>query len=86
MTRIAFFSAAIFFFANCGHKAPQTTANAPATAQAGLPWAGDVDLVCEMKVDQTTEDTAHYAGKVYGFCNPHCKDEFKANPAKYVGQ
>lgn len=83
--RNTLFFAVVILLAACGQKAPQTTSTAT-TAQAGLPWAGDVDLVCEMKVDPSTEDTAHYAGKVYGFCNPHCKDEFKANPAKYAGQ
>ena len=61
--------------------------NAPsATTIGGLPWAGDQDVVCEMKIDQTVEDTLHYSGKVYGFCGTSCKEKFQENPAKYVGK
>ncbi|MBC7775806.1 MAG: YHS domain-containing protein [Phycisphaerae bacterium] len=39
-----------------------------------------------MKVDRTVEDTVHYGGKIYGFCGLSCKEDFQANPAKYVGK
>ena len=29
-------------------------------------------------------DTAHYNGKVYGFCSKGCKDKFVKSPADYV--
>jgi YHS domain-containing protein len=28
-------------------------------------------------------DTAHYKGKVYGFCSKECKDEFEKAPLQY---
>ncbi|MDO8365239.1 MAG: YHS domain-containing protein [Saprospiraceae bacterium] len=68
--------------AACQQSTPKTAQ--PTTAnQETLPWATDIDLVCEMKVDKTTEDTVHYNGKIYGFCNPGCKETFQENPAKY---
>ncbi len=35
-----------------------------------------------LKTNAEIADTAHYKGKVYGFCGPKCKDAFKANPEK----
>ncbi len=67
-------------------KASPTEQAAPTANAETLPWAGDQDLVCEMKVDQTAEDTVHYGGKVYGFCGQSCKEDFQANPAKFVGK
>jgi len=46
--------------------------------------ASDKDPVCQMSVKDHFEDTASYNGKVYGFCNPGCKAEFKKDPQKYV--
>lgn len=42
------------------------------------------DLVCGMPVKAGVSDTAHYKGKVYGFCAKECKDEFLKNPKKYL--
>jgi YHS domain-containing protein len=88
MKQLSIFSAftlALFLFA-CQQSAPNT--NTPTAAAAGpdLPWATDLDLVCEMKVDKTVEDTVHYNGKVYGFCNAGCKKTFLENPGKYGAQ
>lgn len=73
----------------CQSKPSKPVSNEPSTPAAtigGLAWAGDQDVVCEMKIDQTVEDTAHYAGKVFGFCGPSCKETFQENPGKYVGK
>jgi len=43
------------------------------------------DPVCNMSMkEHSITDTMSYGGKVYGFCNPGCKDEFKKEPAKYL--
>lgn len=67
----------------CQHSAPKK--NAGTAIDASL-WASDKDPVCGMKVDPTVEDTMFYQGKVYGFCNAACKEEFKSDPASYVGE
>lgn len=72
-----------FLFAACQQNSPKTPASIPTASAETLPWATDLDLVCEMKVDQTVEDTMHFNGKIYGFCNPNCKEEFQSNPTKY---
>jgi len=42
------------------------------------------DPVCGMDVDDS--DLAHeHAGRAYHFCNPKCRDKFKADPARYLG-
>lgn len=42
------------------------------------------DFICGMPITAGVGDTAHYKGKVYGFCSTGCKDEFKKNPASYL--
>jgi|688.fasta_scaffold539365_2 YHS domain-containing protein len=84
MKQFRFFTAAccaILLVVACQQNTPNTsTATA---AGPDLPWATELDLVCEMKVDKTVEDTVHFKGKVYGFCNTGCKETFLENPGKY---
>jgi YHS domain-containing protein len=42
------------------------------------------DLVCGMSLTAGIGDTAHYNGKVYGFCSTGCKDKFVKKPADYI--
>ena len=42
------------------------------------------DLVCGMPLTAGIGDTAHYNGKVYGFCSRGCKDKFVKSPAEYL--
>ncbi|MHA1770744.1 MAG: heavy metal translocating P-type ATPase [Candidatus Thorarchaeota archaeon] len=43
-----------------------------------------VDPICKMDVDiATAELYSDYKGKRYYFCNPHCKELFDSDPAKY---
>lgn len=42
------------------------------------------DLVCGMPVLKAIADTAHYRGKLYGFCSKGCKEEFQKNPEGYL--
>lgn len=44
------------------------------------------DFICGMPVTAGIADTAHYKGKVYGFCATECKDEFLKNPAGNIAQ
>ena len=38
------------------------------------------DPSCGMPLTAGIEDTAHYNGKVYGFCSDECKQIFLKNP------
>lgn len=49
-----------------------------------MKFADKKDLVCGMPTSAGITDTAHYKGKVYGFCAKECKDEFLKNPASYL--
>ncbi len=42
------------------------------------------DLVCGMTLTAGIGDTAHYNGKVYGFCSKGCKDKFVKSPTDYI--
>lgn len=83
------FGAAVLVFAlsACQQSAAPNTNNANATSTttaAPVQLASDTDPVCGMSIDASVTDTAHYQGKVYGFCNPSCKEEFVANPQEYL--
>ncbi len=44
-----------------------------------------IDPVCKMEVDEKSAAGSYaYAGKTYYFCNPHCLEKFKDDPAKYL--
>ncbi|MEY4203685.1 MAG: hypothetical protein RL013_1388 [Bacteroidota bacterium] len=78
---------ALPFLIACGQQpkpADATQTNTQASAPATYTLANTVDPICDMTVDNTVEDTAHYNGKIYGFCGAHCKESFKEDPAKYV--
>jgi xanthine dehydrogenase accessory factor len=43
------------------------------------------DPVCGMTVDLAATDLlAEHAGQTYGFCNPHCREAFMADPDRYL--
>lgn len=42
------------------------------------------DPACGMPVSAGIGDTAHYDGKVLGFCSKECKDAFKKEPEKLI--
>lgn len=44
------------------------------------------DPVCNMKVDKKTEYFSDYQGSKYYFCSENCKNQFNAEPAKFVRQ
>ncbi|MGA9407073.1 MAG: YHS domain-containing protein [Bacteroidota bacterium] len=50
----------------------------------GVKFDNTNDLVCGMPLTAGVGDTAHYNGKVYGFCSKGCKDKFVKSPADYV--
>ncbi|GAB3641691.1 DJ-1/PfpI family protein [Spirosoma arcticum] len=46
--------------------------------------SSDTDPVCHMSVSSGVADTAHYAGKRFGFCSKICKQRFGQNPTAYM--
>jgi YHS domain-containing protein len=44
------------------------------------------DFICGMPVSAGISDTAHYKGKVYGFCATECKEEFLKSPEAYTAK
>ena len=82
------------------NAAPAKTADSAASQQTSAPasmngneskYTPDMvdnkrDLVCKMPVTAGIGDTAHYKGKVYGFCSKQCKDSFLANPESYLAE
>ena len=42
------------------------------------------DPVCGMPLTAGINDTAHYNGKVYGFCSQDCKNNFLKKPKSYL--
>ncbi len=45
------------------------------------------DPVCGMEIDpESASGSYEYIGETYFFCNPHCLEKFKAEPARYLTQ
>jgi len=61
---------------------PQATHDETATLKSQCD--NEADLVCGMPLSSGVGDTAHYTGKVFGFCSKGCKDKFSKNPTKYL--
>ncbi|MBL7805476.1 MAG: YHS domain-containing protein [Saprospiraceae bacterium] len=74
--------ALVFALASCQQPSQPQSGSTPKAEAVAL--ASDTDPVCGMKVDASVTDTAHYQGKIYGFCNPSCKEEFAANPQEFL--
>lgn len=57
------------------------------SSTTAAPAAIVIDLVCKMKV-RAAPDTPHaeYEGKTYYFCCEGCRDDFLADPKKYLAQ
>ncbi len=93
--RILLISSITVYFFSCKNNTQQhgkpaevvkkdSTAVKEAKRFEGIVFDSKKDLVCGMPVRAGIEDTAHYKGKVYGFCATECKDEFKKDPEAYV--
>ncbi len=48
-------------------------------------FANSVDFICNMQLAEGISDTAHYKGKIYGFCSKGCKRDFSLHPENYLG-
>jgi YHS domain-containing protein len=66
-------------------KAEQQMA-VPENKYPGIEFASKKDLSCGMPLSAGLEDTAHYQGKIYGFCSAECKDTFLKDPQKYLAK
>jgi YHS domain-containing protein len=83
-----------FFITACGsnnNSQNNTAANTDTTAVMSTDTATEItydlalidnkkDPTCGMPTTAGVSDTAHYDGKVLGFCAKECKDEFLKNP------
>ena len=58
----------------------------PANNFANVTFASKKDLNCGMPLSAGVEDTAHYKGKIYGFCSEECKDDFLKNPEAEIAK
>ena len=69
---------------NSGRNAGEQQENLDITVEQ---LSSEIDPVCGMSVaNQAIADSAHYKGKIYGFCNPGCKEAFKEDPESYLAK
>ena len=59
---------------------------APVNNFANITFASKKDLNCGMPLSAGVEDTAHYKGKIYGFCSKECKEGFLKNPEAEIAK
>jgi len=63
-----------------------TISETPVPLFTGVNFESKKDLVCGMPVTAGISDSAHYKGKIYGFCAVECKDEFVKDPVLYLSE
>ena len=78
-----------------GHSQQEVTVNntkdsvtevAPANKFVNIDFASSKDLGCGMPLSAGVEDTAHYKGKIYGFCSTECKEDFLKDPEGHIAK
>ena len=92
MKEILFFGllSCIISTTGCNRQNKTTTIEAPAASHNEKEVFKNTkvdnanDLVCGMPLTAGVGDTAHYDGKVYGFCSKGCKEKFVKSPAEYL--
>jgi YHS domain-containing protein len=52
----------------------------------GVVFANTKDYSCGMPLSAGVADTAHYKGKIYGFCSAECKADFLSKPEEYLSK
>jgi YHS domain-containing protein len=65
------------------HK-DSTTVAIPKQPFDGIEFASKMDMACGMPLTAGVQDTAHYNGKVYGFCSSECKSDFLKAPETFL--
>jgi YHS domain-containing protein len=61
-----------------------TVAAQPKQPFDGVEFASKMDLACGMLLTAGIQDTAHYKGKIYGFCSNECKTDFLKTPEAFL--
>lgn len=89
MIRVAIFAAALFFTAcaeNEGNHAHNHGTTTPSKKEQfkDVVFANEKDYICGMPITAGVSDTAHYNGKIYGFCATECKEAFLKDPEPYI--
>lgn len=86
-----FFLFAAITFASCQQKRTEPEAKtapaleqSPTEVKATIKLVSNEDPVCKMSVANGYADTTMYEGKIYGFCNSGCKEEFLKEPDSYL--
>jgi YHS domain-containing protein len=65
------------------HK-DSTTVAVPKQPFDSVAFASKKDVACGMLLTAGVTDTAHYNGKIYGFCSPECKTDFLKTPDAFL--
>jgi YHS domain-containing protein len=77
----------ILLFASCNNEAPVEKPVVVKDDSHKYPVSmvdNKKDFSCGMPVSAGIGDTAHYKGKVYGFCSKECKDAFLEKPDSFL--
>lgn len=83
---------AFFVFAGCNSSSTADSSKGEMKADNKLNVTPDqlavkLDPVCQMSMEQSPiADTMTYKGNLYGFCHSGCKEEFKADPEKFLAE
>ena len=86
----ALFLVTVLFACQQAGKAPEITHKDSVTVAVpkqpfdGVEFASKKDVACGMLLTAGITDTAHYNGKIYGFCSAECKADFLKTPEAFL--
>ncbi|MCS6935117.1 MAG: YHS domain-containing protein [Chitinophagales bacterium] len=90
MFRYIAFPIILLIICSCNNTSNNTPNHSTAPPPKEIPFTAGMlssktDYVCGMELrDGGIADTAHYDGKIYGFCHSDCKKEFLKAPLQYL--
>lgn len=68
----------------CGASGHEDSAKAAQNKSGAINVGNKICPVTGDKIDEKTNTTYEYEGKIYNFCCPMCISSFKKNPEKYI--
>ncbi len=93
MIKNIFLTTLVFFLFSCANQDSKSSGHNHSEPKAedtkkspfkDVKFDNQKDFACGMPVSAGVNDTAHYKGKVYGFCATECKNEFLKDPEGYL--
>lgn len=88
MNKLILSAASLLLFTACNNTTTSNNTENETFKFSASNLSTTTDFVCGMDLDRDDmiADTFAYEGKIYGFCDPGCKEVFAKDPQSYLAQ